>query len=147
MNRPRLRILHLEVRIVTIAGLTLDWVYQGVLDGRISVEQLHSIHHAGITSMVTSVVTPTQSEFQRILAEWPVSIERKGIILTSFGESVPFVEFMLNGNLVLLDRGVPDTANARRVILAVDMIVGIKITDPIEMARFTSMGFQANMRR
>jgi len=76
-----------------------------------------------------------------------VSIDRKGIILTSFGESVPFVEFMLNGNLVLLDRGVPDTAGARRVILAMDMIVGIKITDPIEMARFTSMGFQANMRR
>jgi hypothetical protein len=54
---------------------------------------------------------------------------------------------MLCDNLVLLDRGVPDTSGARRVILAIDTIVGIKITDPIEMARFTVMGFQANMAR
>lgn len=97
--------------------------------------------------MVTVSAPAQRSDFHRILTEWPVSIERKGIIITSFGESVPFVEYMLSGNLVLVDRGVPDTAGARRVIVAIDSIVGIKITDPIEMARFTAMGFQANMAR
>ena len=97
--------------------------------------------------MVTVSPALQRSDFHRILTEWPVSIERKGIVLTSFGENVPFVDYMLSGQLVLLDRGVPDTSGARRVILSVDTIVGIKITDPIEMARFTAMGFQANLAR
>lgn len=97
--------------------------------------------------MVTSTAAPQKADFHRILLEWPVSIERKGLLLTSFGEAVPFVDFMLSGNLVLLDRGVPDTSDSRRVILAIDTIVGIKITAPIEMARFTAMGFQSNIRR
>ncbi len=95
--------------------------------------------------MVTISPPANRSDFHRILSEWPVSIERKGIIITSFGESIPFTSYMLSGNLVLLDRGVPDTAGARRVIVAIDSIVGIKITDAIEMARFTAMGFQAGM--
>jgi len=74
-----------------------------------------------------------------------VSIQRKGLIMTSFAENVPFTGFMLIGNLVLADRGVPDTTEARHVILSIDTIVGIKITAPIKMARFTAMGFQANM--
>jgi len=97
--------------------------------------------------MVTVSPALQRSDFHRILTEWPVSIQRKGIVMTSFGENVPFVDYMLSGNLVLIDRGVPDTAGARRVILAIDCIVGIKITDPIEMARFTTMGFQAMVAR
>ena len=97
--------------------------------------------------MVTVSPAVQRSDFHRILSEWPVSIPRKGIIITSFGESIPFVEYMLSGNLVLVDRGVPDTAGARRVMIAIDSIVGIKITDPVEMARFTVMGFHANMTR
>ena len=97
--------------------------------------------------MVTITPAAQRSGFHRILSEWPVSIQRNGIIMTSFGESVPFTDYMLCDNLVLLDRGVPDTSGARRVMLPIDTIVGIKITDPIEMARFTVMGFQANMAR
>jgi len=104
-------------------------------------------HFHGTLNMVTSTTAAQKTDFHRILSEWPVSIERKGILLTSFGEAVPFIDFMLGGNLVLVDRGVPDTSDARRVIVAIDTIVGIKITTPIEMARFTTMGFQANMRR
>ncbi len=86
-------------------------------------------------------------DFYRIFYEWPVSIERKGVLITSFGESVPFVDFMLCGHLILVDRGVPDTAGSRRVILDIDSVKAIKITDPIEMPRFTAMGFQARVDR
>ncbi len=97
--------------------------------------------------MVTTASVADRSDFHRILSEWPVSIDRRGILLTTFGESVPFEDFMLSGNLVLVDRGVPDTSGARRVIVSIDAIVGIKIVDPVEMARFTAMGFQAAVRR
>jgi hypothetical protein len=100
-----------------------------------------------IVVMVTITPAAQRSGFYRILSEWPAVIKRSGIVITSFGDNVPFTDYMLCDNLVLLDRGVPDTSGARRVILAIDTIVGIKITDPIEMARFTVMGFQANMAR
>ncbi|MEZ6059466.1 MAG: hypothetical protein R3C19_03795 [Planctomycetaceae bacterium] len=86
-------------------------------------------------------------DFYRIFYEWPVSIERKGVLITSFGESVPFVDFMLCGSLMLVDRGVPDTAGARRIMLEIDCIKAVKITDPIEMPRFTAMGFQGRVDR
>jgi len=97
--------------------------------------------------MVIATTPAQQTDFARIFAEWPVSITRKGVLITSFGESVPFADFMLNGNLILVDRGIPDTAGSRRVILAIDSSVGIKITDPVEMARFTAMGFQGQLNR
>ena len=81
-------------------------------------------------------------DFHRIFHEWPVSIPRKGLITTSFGENVPFVDYMLCGNLILVDRGMPDTAGARRVMMEISSVSALKIIDPIEMSRFTAMGFK-----
>ncbi|HRA90235.1 MAG TPA: hypothetical protein PK992_19255 [Planctomycetaceae bacterium] len=81
-------------------------------------------------------------DMRRIFAEWPVSIPRTGIVVTTFGESVPFCSFMLSGDLILFERKTPDAQGARRVIMSFDGINAIKILDAIEMARFTAMGFQ-----
>lgn len=81
-------------------------------------------------------------DMRRILAEWPASIPRSGLMLTSFNESIPFCNFMLCGDLILVERKTPDAAGGRRVIMGVDCIQAIKILDAIEMPRFTAMGFQ-----
>jgi len=39
-----------------------------------------------------------------------VGIERKGTLINNFGESIPFAEFMLGGNLILVGGRIPDTA-------------------------------------
>lgn len=79
---------------------------------------------------------------QKLFAEWPVSIPRTGVLVTSFGETVPFKEFMTCGDLLLLERPVPDIAGARRVILEYKDIAALKIVDAIEMSRFTAFGFR-----
>lgn len=81
-------------------------------------------------------------DMRRILAEWPGSIPRQGLIVTTFGESIPFCSYMLCGDLILLERKTPDASGARRVIMSVEGIHAVKILDAIEMARFTAMGFQ-----
>lgn len=81
-------------------------------------------------------------DMRRIFAEWPASIARQGLIVTAFGEAIPFCSYMLCGDLILLERKTPDAAGARRVIMPLDGIQAVKILDAIEMPRFTAMGFQ-----
>ena len=84
----------------------------------------------------------SMKDMRRIFAEWPVSIPKAGIIVTVFGESIPFCGYMLSGDLILFERKTPDAQGARRVVMSCDGIHAIKILDAIEMARFTAMGFQ-----
>ncbi len=81
-------------------------------------------------------------DLRRIFAEWPASIPRQGMIVTGFGEGIPFCSFMLCGDLILLERKTPDASGARRVIMPIDGILAVKILDAVEMPRFTAMGFQ-----
>ncbi len=86
--------------------------------------------------------TTTMKDMRRIFAEWPASIPRVGLIVTTFGETLPFVSYMISGELLLVERKTPDAQGARRVIINFEAIVAVKILDAIEMGRFTSMGFQ-----
>lgn len=79
---------------------------------------------------------------RKLLTDWPSTIQRTGMIITSFGETVPFCNFLLNGELILLERKTPDASGARRVIMNIDGIKAIKILDAIEMPRFKAMGFE-----
>jgi hypothetical protein len=86
--------------------------------------------------------TNSMKDMRRVFAEWPVSIPKAGLVVTSFGESIPFCSYMISGDLILLERKTPDAQGARRVLMSFDAISAVKILDAIEMARFTAMGFQ-----
>lgn len=83
------------------------------------------------------------SDCWRMLFEnWPESIPRKGLLITSFQETIPFVDFMISGGIVLLERDKPDSVGGRKVMLAYDVISAIKVTEILDLARFQVMGFQ-----
>ena len=82
------------------------------------------------------------NDIQRIFAQWPSVIPRRGSIVTSFGETVPFVDYLMNGELLLLIRSQPDAQGTRRAIVSTSEIVSIKFQDAIDPERFTTMGFQ-----
>ena len=85
----------------------------------------------------------TTGEQWRLLFEnWPDSLPRRGLVITTFNESIPFVGYLLSGGILLLDRDKPDTLGARKVMLSYDSISAVKITDVIELVRFQAMGFQ-----
>jgi hypothetical protein len=84
------------------------------------------------------------SEVWRSLFEnWPESIPREGILVTTFNEHVPFNGFLIAGGVLLVDRDKPDTYGARKVMIAYSAILAIKLTSVMEMGRFQAMGFQA----
>ena len=82
-------------------------------------------------------------DMRRIFAEWPASIPRTGLVVTKFGESIPFANYMLAGELLLIERKTPDAQGARRVIICFEEINAVKILDAVELPRFTAMGFQS----
>ena len=85
-------------------------------------------------------------EYWRALFEnWPSSVPRRGLLITTFGDSIPFVNYLISGGIVLLERDKPDTTGARKVMVAYEAIAALKITDVVELANFQALGFQPPM--
>ena len=83
------------------------------------------------------------AEFWRSLFEnWPEVIQRRGAVVAKHGESIPFVNFLISGGLLLLERDGPDASGARKVIVAYDSIAAIKLSTAVDLAQFQTMGFQ-----
>jgi hypothetical protein len=81
--------------------------------------------------------------WRTLFENWPEAIPRQGILITSFNESIPFRDFLISGSIVLVERETPDSLGARKVMIAYDAIAAVKITNPMDLARFQVMGFQA----
>jgi hypothetical protein len=62
--------------------------------------------------------------------------------VTSFGEQVNFVNFLVSGTAVLVERDKPDTVGARKIIVDYGAILALKIVDPSDLARYQVLGFQ-----
>jgi len=85
----------------------------------------------------------TAEAWRTLFENWPEAIPRQGILITSFNESIPFRDFLISGSIVLVERETPDSLGARKVMVAYDAIAAVKITNPMDLARFQVMGFQA----
>lgn len=80
--------------------------------------------------------------WRTIFEGWPSFIPKRGVLVTTFGEPITFVDFMVSGGIVLLERDRPDTLGARKVLLAYDNVAAVKITDVIDLVQFQGMGFR-----
>lgn len=85
----------------------------------------------------------TSDAWRNLFENWPQSIPRQGLVVTTFQETIPFVNFLVSGSILLVERDKPDTSGARKVMLAYDAISAVKIASPLELARFQVMGFQS----
>lgn len=80
--------------------------------------------------------------WRAILENWPAAIPKQGIVVTTHQESIPFKNYLLSNGIVLLERDNPDSLGARKVMLSYEAISAIKLTDPMDLARYQVMGFQ-----
>jgi len=81
--------------------------------------------------------------WQQIFEAWPESFPMQGIVVTTYQESVPFVNFMLNEGMIVFERDKPDSSDARKVVLPFASIAALKITATFELDRFQELGFRA----
>jgi len=81
--------------------------------------------------------------WQRMFCEWPADLPRRGIIVTAFGEQIPFDGFQTGPDLLLVDRKNPDTLGARKIVLAYSQVLGLKIVDVMDPRALAPFGFAA----
>lgn len=84
----------------------------------------------------------TAEAWRTLFENWPDSIPRSGLLVTSFNETIEFKDFLISGSILFVERNTPDSQGARKVMIAYDAILAIKFTSPLELSRFQVMGFQ-----
>jgi hypothetical protein len=87
----------------------------------------------------------TAESWRSLFENWPETIPREGMIVTSLQETIPFVNFLVSGGILLVERDKPDTYGSRKVFVGYDAINALKLTTPMELARFQVMGFQSGL--
>jgi hypothetical protein len=79
--------------------------------------------------------------WRMLFATWPESVPRQGLIVTKFQESIPFLQFRASDAILLVDRGKPDAAGARKVMVAFEQIAAVKVAGTQEMSAYEVLGF------
>jgi hypothetical protein len=80
--------------------------------------------------------------WRSLFENWPESIPREGVIVTTTGDQIPFKDFLLSGGLILVDRSSPDVSGAGRIMVIYETISIVKLTAAGALSQFQAMGFQ-----
>ena len=87
------------------------------------------------------MATDAAETWRQCFARWPAEMQRRGVLVTSFGEQIPFNSFATSGDVLLIERRAPDTVGGRTVLMAYQNILAVKIVDVVKTKTFESMGF------
>jgi hypothetical protein len=82
-----------------------------------------------------------------VFNDWPTGIPRRGVLVTSLNEAIPFKGFMIKESLLLLERNNPDPMGARFILINFDAINCVKLTDPMKESVFAAAGFLGKLAK
>jgi hypothetical protein len=83
----------------------------------------------------------SEQTWKDLFAKWPAGIPRRGTLVTTINETVPFKGFMVNDDVLLLERTNPDPLGVRYILLSYDVINSVRFIDPLQESIFTKVGF------
>ena len=76
---------------------------------------------------------------------WPKDLPRRGVLVVTFGEQIPFDGFLTSDNLLLVERRTPDAIGARKVIVPFGQIQAIKLVDVATVKSLRTAGFAGDL--
>lgn len=85
--------------------------------------------------------------WRNYFSRWPADLERRGVLVTSFGEQILFEDFATSDDMLALERRTPDTLGGRTVLIAFQHIEALKIVDVVKLRSLQSAGFQVSAGR
>ena len=80
-------------------------------------------------------------DLKRFFCEWPEKLPRRGVLVTSQDDQIPFSGFLTQQGLLLIERTTPDSMGARVVILPYENVAGLKLVDVVSPKLFKDLGF------
>ncbi len=87
----------------------------------------------------------TVAAFADLFSNWPDGLPRRGVLVVSFGEQIPFDGFLTSETLLFVNRRNPDSMGTRQLLLSYDSILAVKIADVVKPKVFASYGFQGEV--
>lgn len=83
----------------------------------------------------------------KFFRNWPKNIPTRGVVNNRLNDTTVFKSFMLQGELILLERISPDSVGARFVVLPFEEIASVKYTDQLRQDALESAGFVGNLAK
>lgn len=83
------------------------------------------------------------SAWDDIFRRWPSDAPTRGILVTHFGEQIPFSDFRIGDGTLYVDRSVPDQLGGRSLIIPFEQIAAVKFVDVVKSRFLRSLGFEA----
>ena len=87
----------------------------------------------------------TNQIWQDVFQAWPEGIHRRGVVVNTLNEAIPFKGFMIKGDTLLLERTNPDPLGTRFIVLAFHAVAMLKLVDPIKVEVFTKAGYEGEL--
>ena len=87
------------------------------------------------------MATDAAEVWRECFAKWPEELHRRGVLVVSFNEQIPFDNFYAGDQMLLVERRVPDTMGARMVMVSYGVIDALKIVDVVKPKAFSQLGF------
>ena len=82
--------------------------------------------------------------WKSFFTDWPANFPRNGVLVSTLNEAIPFRNFWLKNDLLLLERTVPDATGGRFSLLGFEVINLVKFINPLTEATITESGFVAS---
>jgi len=79
--------------------------------------------------------------WKSLFSDWPENLPRKGSVTSTLNEVAPYKGFMVRGDVLLLERTLPDATGARFVMMSFEGISSVKFIDPLRESDFAQAGF------
>ena len=97
----------------------------------------------------TSTATAAQAaappkNWHEFFGNWPRSISRRGVLVTSFGERFTFSDFVTSDVYLVIRRETPDVDGTRTIVLDYDGIRAVKIIDLMKPKTLAEFGFSGS---
>ncbi len=87
------------------------------------------------------MATDATESWRQCFLKWPDDLPRRGVLVATFDEQIPFVNFFASDQMLLVERRTPDTVGARMVIVPYQNVAALKITDVIKAKAFSHLNF------
>ena len=95
-------------------------------------------------SSTTTQPTSPPKNWHEFFKNWPKSISRRGVLITSYGEHFTYTDFIASDAYFVAIRETPDIDGARTIVLDYDGIRAVKILDSIKTNTFAEFGFDVS---
>jgi hypothetical protein len=87
------------------------------------------------------------ADWKSLFANWPAAVPQRGIVTNTLNEPMPFKGFMMQGDMLLLERTNPDAMGGRFILLNFEGIDSVKLIDPIKETDMIAAGFEGKFAK